>query len=249
MSITGDPEREPLKCYGRLGEYQAGVHAAVAIVAALLARDVNGQGEAADVSIAESMTFLMGGPPLLAQMLGLVLRRNGTRLIGMGERHPYPSTLRPCRDGWVHAHVNYRYPELLAALVGDPWLASDEVLGAMSAHADEIDRRLDRWLANKSKWEAVEQAQSMRLPFTEVLDPAEVLEDRHGHHRSRHNFLTLRTRRLGDIKVVASPIKFGPRPEQVEPPPQLGEHNEEVFGGWLGLTDRELATLRQAGVI
>ena len=249
MSITGDPQREPLKVYGHLAHYQAGLQAAVAVLAALLEGEASGQGEVADVSMAEATTFLMGGPPLLAQLLGLVLRRNGNRLIGLGDRHPYPSTLRPCGDGWVHAHVNYRYPELLAALLEDPWLASPQVLGAMSACADDIDARLDRWLADKSRREATQLAQEMRLPFTEVLDPAEVLADSYGHHASRGNFLTVRHPTRGDMLVVASPLKSADLPDDLGPPPLLGQHNREVLGEWLGLSPQEVVQLRSADII
>lgn len=249
MSITGEPDREPLKPHGFLAEYQAGLQAAVAVMAGLLAREARGAGDVADVSVAEAATFLMGGPPVLAYLFGQVWKRNGTRLIGMGDRHPYPSTLRPCRDGWVHAHSNNRHPDLLAALVGDPWLASPQVLEAMTAHADEIDARLDAWLADKSKWEAVELAQELRLPFTEVLDPLEVLEDRHGHHLTRGTFVEVEHPVAGRVRQLGAPVKLSATPWQVGRAPLLGEHNEQVFCGELGLPREELVRLRQAGIV
>ncbi len=249
MSLTGDPDREPLKPYGYLAEYQAGLHAAVAVMAAVLARDATDEGDLADVSVTEAACFALGGPPQLAWWFDRTLKRNGTRLIGVGGRHPYPSTLRPCADGWVHAHSNNRNPELLAALVGDQWLASPEVLDAMTDRADEIDAVVDRWLADKTKWQAVAAAQEMRLPFTEVLTPAELLEDREGHLRSRGELVEVEHPVAGTVTQLGPPVHLGAGAWVSDRAPLLGEHTADVLCGTLGLTHDDLLRLRQAGVV
>src|SRR5690606_8842076 len=115
-SLTGDPNRKPLKAYGHLLQYQAGAQAALGTMAALHARERDGRGQVVDVSITEAGTFLLGGVEQSAHFYGIVPRRNGTRLLGFPPQHSYPSTIRPCKDGYVHCHSNNRHLDLLGAL-------------------------------------------------------------------------------------------------------------------------------------
>src|SRR5690606_38705998 len=118
---------EPLKAYGNLVEYQGGAHAALASLAALRARERTGKGQVADVSVMEAGSFLLGGAEQHAHFHGHAIRRNGTRLLGTIPQHPYPSTIRPCKDGYVHCHSNNRHRDLLGALIPDPRLLDDDL--------------------------------------------------------------------------------------------------------------------------
>jgi crotonobetainyl-CoA:carnitine CoA-transferase CaiB-like acyl-CoA transferase len=94
-TLTGDPNREPLKAYGNLVEYQAGAQLALGITAAILARESTGQGQFVDCAAMQAATFLLGGVDQGAHFYGRVARRNGTRLLGFPPEHSYPSTIRP----------------------------------------------------------------------------------------------------------------------------------------------------------
>lgn len=250
MMLTGDPDREPLKAYGHQAEYQAGLQAAVGTLTALAARDgAFGRGQQVDVAATEAVAFLLGGPPQVYHFFGEEWRRNGARLVGFGPNYLYPSTIRPCRGGYVHVHSNNRYPELLAALLDEPPLCEPEILASLMGHADEIDDSTDRWLASRDKWQAVEEAQALRLPFTEVLDPGEVMEDRLGQHRARSFFEDVEHPAAGRVRQPGAPVRMSETPWRVARAPLLGEHNEEVYCGRLGLSRADLVRLRQAGVI
>lgn len=250
MLLSGDPDREPLKAYGYQGEYQAGLQAAVGTLVALAARDEElGRGQQVDVAAVEAVAFLLGGLPQVCHFFGEGWRRNGARLVGFSPHYLYPSTIRPCRGGYVHVHSNNRYPELLAALVGEPRLAEPEMLGSLMAHADEIDAAVDRWLADRDKWQAVQEAQALRLPFTEVLDPGEVIEDRLGQHHARGFLEEVEHPLTGRLSQPGAPVRMSETPWRTSRAPLLGEHNEEVYCGGLGLSRADLVRLRQAGVI
>ncbi|MFN8558857.1 MAG: CoA transferase [Dehalococcoidia bacterium] len=139
-------------------------------------------------------------------VLGEDLRRNGTRLIGLGAQHPYPSTLRPIRGGHVHAHSNNRHPDLLAYLIEAPRILEPRILAAPSGHADEIDPLIDAWLADKDKFEAVRAAQEVRVPFTEVMAPDEVLAE--PHYRERGFWATVRHPEAGALTYLQSPARL-----------------------------------------
>lgn len=225
--LTGSPEREPLKSYGALVEYQAGAHTALGVLAALLARRASGTGQVVDVSAMEAATFLLGGVEQNAYFFGEVARRNGTRLLGFPGRHSYPSTIRPCADGYVHAHSNNRYIDLLAALIPHPRLTAPDLLETMMAHADEIDEIMDAWLADKTRRDVVLQAQELRLPFTEVMEPGEVMAE--PHHRERQSFVTIDHPGTGPVLQPGAPIRMSATPWCDRPAPVLGADTVEVF--------------------
>jgi crotonobetainyl-CoA:carnitine CoA-transferase CaiB-like acyl-CoA transferase len=55
---------------------------------------------------------------------------------------------------------------------------------------------------------------------------------------------------LGEIVVPTTPLRLhGTEPVEPGPSPKVGEHNAEIYGGWLGLSATEIAELRHSGVI
>lgn len=246
MSLTGAPERKPLKAYGELIGFQAGVHAALGALAALRVAERTGCGQIVDVAAMEAGTFLIGGVEQRAHFFGEVARRNGTRLVGFAREHTYPSTIRPCADGYVHCHSNNRYPDLLGVLIPHPRLRDPELLQAMMAHADEIDAILDGWLAGKTRREAVRLAQELRLPFTEVLTPREVLADE--HVRARGCFVRVTHPGAGEVVQPGAPMRLSRTPWRNLPAPRLGEATDSFRAGTVWTSVRSQSSgLRGAG--
>ncbi len=210
MMLTGAPDREPIKAYGDLIEYQAGGQAALGTLAALFGRERSGQGQIVDVSAMEAATFLLGGVEQEAYFYGRIARRNGTRLLGFPPEHSYPSTIRPCADGYVHCHSNNRFADLLGALIPDPRLADPDLLRTPTGHADIIDAAMDAWLADKRRVDIVEQAQELRLPFTEVMEPGEVMAE--AHHKHRNSFVEVQHPVAGPIRQPGAPFRMSETP-------------------------------------
>jgi len=207
MMLTGSPDREPLKSYGWLVEYEAGAHAAVGTLAALAARDRSGEGQVVDVSAMEAGTFMLGAVEQRAHFFGQIIRRNGTRLLGFPPEQPYPSTIRPCRDGFVHCHANNRHRDMLGMLIPNSRLLEPDLIARMLGHADEIDAIMDEWLATRDRREIVAAAQELRLPFTEVLEPGEVMAE--AHHRERGSFVRVEHPAAGAVLQAGAPIRMG----------------------------------------
>ncbi|MEP7215320.1 MAG: CoA transferase [Anaerolineaceae bacterium] len=219
MMLTGSPEREPLKAYGDLIQYQAGGQAALGTMAALFARERSGRGQLVDVSAMEAATFLLGGVEQNAYFYGQVARRNGTRLLGFPPEHSYPSTIRPCADGFVHCHSNNRFADLLGALIPDPRLTDPDLLRTPTGHADEIDAAMDGWLVDKTRIDIVRQAQELRLPFTEVMEPGEVMLE--AHHKERGSFVEVNHPQAGPLLQPAAPFRMSETPWVTAPAPSL----------------------------
>ncbi len=240
MKLTGLPDREPLKIAGRQAEYQAGINAAVATLAALLSRDLTGIGEHIDISIMECMASILEGA-LLSYAY------DGTRRDRPGPRHPtvYPSTILPCKDGYLHIDAGadwdtfIRFTEIKELAEIQP----EETRG----RADEIDALLTPWLADRHKDDLFHNAQVWRLPFAEVKGIDEVLFDEQLLER---NFFTESDHPVaGELTYPSSPFKTNDCQTETKRAPLLGEHNMEIFGERLGYTHPEIVRLRGMGVI
>ena len=87
-----------------------------------------------------------------------------------------------------------------------------------------------------------------RVPCAPVRNVAEVMNDPHMHERGMLEWIDHPD--LGRVVVPNSPIRLhgAARPPTL-PSPALGAHNAEVYGDWLGLSDGEIAGLREGGVI
>ena len=227
MMLTGSADREPLKSYGSLVGYKAGAHAALGTLAAVFAREGTGEGQLVDVSAMEAATFMLGAVEQSAHFHGRIARRNGTRLLGFPAEHSYPSTIRPCKDGFVHCHSNNRHLDLLGAMIPHPRLEAPDLLAAMMGHADEIDAIMDPWLAERTRAEIVATAQEIRLPFTEVLEPREVAAD--PHNIARGSFVTVDHPGAGPILQPGAPMRFSATPWVTRPAPMLAQDAP----GWL----------------
>ncbi len=238
--LTGSPDREPLKSYGSLVQYQAGAQLALGVMAALLARDVTGAGQVIDCAAMQAATFLLGGVEQGAHFYGRIARRNGTRLLGFPPEHSYPSTIRPCADGFVHCHSNNRYLDLLAALIPHPRLLDPEVLATMMGHADEVDAIMDEWLATRNREDIVRQAQELRLPFTEVREPGEVMAEE--HYRARGSFVTVEHPVAGKVLQPGAPFRMSATPWVTAPAPSLGQHTGQP---WANVPPPAVTTARR----
>ncbi len=239
LRIGGEPQREPVKAWGEQGHLQAGLHAALGITAALHA---DRGGQHVDTAVYEALAFLLGGGYQHAWFSDTEPKRNGARLVGFGPGHLYPSTIRPCADGWIHAHCNNRYPEAMAVLFEQPRLAEPDLLATLMGHADEVDELMAPMLMQTPRREVVKRAQELRIPFTEVLAPSEVTADADGHHASRDFWQTTPHPRGGEYQAPGPAVRFGRTAWADGAAPRLGEDNARLGSP----TDR--VRWRRAGV-
>jgi crotonobetainyl-CoA:carnitine CoA-transferase CaiB-like acyl-CoA transferase len=245
MFITGHPGQPPLKTGGRVGQYQGGLHGAVGTMAAVVHRQLTGQGQLVDVSITESLAFESNALTRWHNT-NLISYRDGNRLARGNPRGSYPATILPCKDGWVHVHDSPAGFDLLPVLMEEPKLAQPEIEAEPYGHADLIDELCKPWLSRYNKFEVVRRAQEMRHPFAEVLDIPEVLAD--PQHAARGYIVEVDHPVAGVTKQPGALLHASETPWQTRRAPLLGEHNAEVLGG-LGYTSSDLAILRERGVI
>src|SRR4029077_165644 len=155
-------------------------------------------------------------------------------------------------DGYVAMNiaVEAHWHNLLKAmgreeLRDDPRFADN---AARVAHRDEVDAAVSAWTRTLAKMEIFAIAKKRRIPLAPVREVDEVMHDRHMHERG---FLDdIEHDELGALTVPPSPLRFhGADRRTTTPSPKLGQHNAEIYGGWLGLSASDIAGLKADGVI
>jgi crotonobetainyl-CoA:carnitine CoA-transferase CaiB-like acyl-CoA transferase len=250
MSVTGFPDGPPLKAGIAVADFLGGIHLYAAIVTALYEREHTGIGRLVEVSMQEAIY------PTLASNLGMKYNLGGKVPPRTGNRHGglsiAPYNVYPASDGHVALAcvVENHWPQLLEAmgredLKGDPRFLSNAKRVENMAETDAV---VEAWTRNLSKREIMEIAGRHRIPSAPVRDLVEVMEDRHMHERGMLEWID--HPELGHIVVPTTPLRLHGAPKvPTVPSPALGEHNNEIYGGWLGLSDAEIADLKQSGVI
>ncbi len=244
MSITGFPDRPPLKAGPALCDFFAGTHLYGGIMTALYERERTGEGRLVEVSMLESVY------PALASNLGMLHARGGAVPERTGNRHgglaESPYNVYPTADGHIAIIGNHdRHFAALLQAMGREELAADarfSSLKARIANMDAVDELVGAWTVHHGKDALAARLRALRVPCAPVRNLAEVIDDPHLHARGS---LERQTHpEFGEITVQRSPIRLEGAPRtEMQPSARLGADNATVYGDWLGLTPAELQAL------
>jgi benzylsuccinate CoA-transferase BbsF subunit len=231
-------------------DYLVGVYAAYAIVAALLERDGTGEGREIDLSqLAVAAGSL--GPAVVAAANGL------DEVVPLGNRSAQaaPHGCYPCHggnDAWCVISVGSDQQwRALRELMGDPdWArhAAYDTAPGRIAHADAIDEQVAAWTRGQSPREVFESCQGRGVPAGMVATGEDLRSD--PQLAARGFVMEHEHPRMGRLRVPGPPIRLGSGGLPVwRLGPLLGEDNEAVLGGILGLSAEDIERLTTAEVI
>jgi crotonobetainyl-CoA:carnitine CoA-transferase CaiB-like acyl-CoA transferase len=245
---AGEPDREPITPPGSLGQYVGALYGAIGAMQALYGRGLSGRGQHADVSLLEAVAATMIYDTVTFQYTGILRTRQGRLFARISA---LIATLR-CRGGYAGVHcVSERQFEALYAFMGKPELARDPRFARpldRAAHIDELIAIVEAFFAAHDAAFLYREGQQRGIPIVPIPTVAQVLEWE--QLKARRFFETIDDPALGKIRIPGNPLRLGSHaPEPARPAPRLGEHNHEILGGRLGLTDTDLEELRAAGVI
>jgi crotonobetainyl-CoA:carnitine CoA-transferase CaiB-like acyl-CoA transferase len=233
-----------------------GMHAVFALTLALEERRRTGQGQLVEVPLVEPAINIAAEQVIEWSAYGSFLEREQNRGPFAAPQGVYPCADRDEMDagpGWVAIAVSSDTQwDALRTALGDPEWAQAPALasakGRRAAH-DEIDAHLRTWTMERTRKAAAETLLAAGVPAQECINPHSLfpnpqLEDRGFFQVVDHSL-------VGPIRYPAQPMRFSglPRALRRTPAPLLGEHNEEILQGELGLTDAEIEQLRESKVI
>lgn len=244
--INGDPDREPLAGGGEQPAYQGGLHAYAGVMAALLQREITGAGQHIDVSLMECMASLHQFTINRHAYSGMIQKRIGNKYM-----FSHPITIYPCRDGYVSISPSTEdQAERMLVMMDKVHLLEDPRFQTgfhRLAHADEFDALVKPWFKERTKKEIVESCQEFRVPAARVNNMKDILED--PQYIARDFWKQTDHPAAGKHPYPHAPFRMSETPARLERAPLLGENNEEIYCGGLGMEKDELERLRTKGII
>lgn len=250
VAMTGFANTPPMLPPVPLGDEVAGLFGAMASVMALHHRDTGGagQGQVVDVSLFEPLFRLAIPYVTLYDLLNIVRHRVGNEFPDAAPR----TMLKTMDERWIGLSATTQATwEDLARAIGRPELIDDTRFldnPSRVANRDELNVILQGWMSDKT----LEQVMDLLVPAGGVVGPvydiAQIVAD--PHYQARDDIIEVDDPDLGATKMVGVVPKFSATPGEVtHGGPALGEHNDEVYGGWLGLEGEKLDRLREAGIV
>jgi len=247
MSITGEPDGQPMKVGVAIADLTTGMFSCVAILAALRHRDRTGVGQHIDCSLLESVVAWLihhGSAYLLA----------GVEPPRYGNAHPniVPYRLFEASDKWfIVATGNDRQYYALCRAIGRPDLAEDPrflLNRDRVANRETLEPLLADIFLTRTADEWTEALLAVGVPSGPVNAVPDVFRD--AQVLAREMLIEIEHPAVGRMQQAGFPFKLSETPAEARRhPPLLGEQTDEVLRELLDLTPDEVAELRREGAI
>ena len=246
--IVGEPDRPPSRMGISIGDTLTATYGCMGVLAALHVRDKTGKGQVIDAALYESVLQVMEGLVPEYDHGGVIRERSGSILKGIA-----PSNVYTCSNGeyMIGANKDSLWQRLASAM-GRPDLGSDPRYAthvARGRNQAELDEIVDAWTRTLT----VDQLDMLMIeagvPAGRVYRAPEMLAD--PHFAAREAIVEVETERFGMLKMQNAFPKLSMTPSSVRTPApsRVGQHNLEVYGELLGLTDADVHGLALNGVV
>jgi len=266
-STTGFWDGPPLVSAAALGDSNSGMHLAIGILTALIGRQKTGKGQKISVAMQdcvlnlcrvklrdqlrlERVGYLEEYPQYPNGTFTDVVPRGGNA--GGGGQ---PGWVLKCK-GWETDPNSYIYFTIqeqdwgpTCQAIGKPEWITDPAYSTARArqpHIFEIFADIEKWLADKTKSEAIDKLRPYGVPCAPVLSMKEIAYD--PALRASRTIVEVPHKQRGSYLTVGSPIKFSDFTPEITSSPLLGEHTGEVLAG-LGYSSEQIARLREKKVL
>jgi len=251
MSITGEaddaPGSSPQKSGVAIADLFTGMYATTAILAAVVHRDHTGEGQYIDMSLLDTQVAMMANVSSAYLTTGELPKRSGNQSPIIVPYQTFPTA-----DGWmiVAAGNDTQYRQFVS-VGGQAHLADDPLFLTNPLRVQnrgQLIPLLEKMTRQKTKSEWITLLEQAKVPCGPINNVKEVFENE--QVLSRNVLQNIMHPTIGNLKLVASPMRLSKTPTEVRlPPPLLGQHTDEVLIERLNLNVAEIDALRSKGVI
>jgi crotonobetainyl-CoA:carnitine CoA-transferase CaiB-like acyl-CoA transferase len=248
-SVVGDANGPPVMSHTAFGDAVGGLNGCAAVLTALIHASLTGQGQFIDLAQIECM-MPFAAPWMTAHSI------DGLEPIKYGNRHPdfVPHGCFRCAgsDNWIVVAVSSdaMWPKLCKLLGRADWAADVTLKSAAGRRSreGEIEAVIAQWISTRDPEQAMNALQAAGVASGVARLPIELLQDPHLHARG---FIQEIDRAfIGRHPQPSMPFRETEKPFPIRSaPPTLGEHNREILGGLLALSDAEIDQLARDGII
>jgi formyl-CoA transferase len=245
MALNGEPNGRPVRAATALGDDLAGLHGALAALAAIYHHRQTGEGQHIDVSLLDSVLFQSNG------FLTLGALDIPNPRLGNESPFAFPANVYVCKDGYIRlAVVLDSHWKVLARLIERPELADDPEYATLTRrmnHRDEVNEMIGSWCMARSANEVIAQCVQAGLAAAPIRTYEQAARDPHILERDMLQD-TLQANGV-TIPITGPAAKFSRTPTRVRTAaPAIGAHDEDILQS-VGLSVTEIETLRAKGVI
>lgn len=249
--INGFPDQPPPRTGISLGDSLAGMFATQGVLMALYWRDTigKGKGQVVDASITESCFAMLESALPEYDKVGFIRQPSGTGLANVS-----PSNIFPTKDEkWVviAANLDAMFNRLCDAmeqpeLADDPRYSTHQVRGE---NCDELDARIADWTRGFTAAELDVRLDEHGVVSGPIYSIEDIAND--PHFQARDMIQRYQDDDLGDIAVPGFVPVLSETKSEIAwlGSSEVGAHNEEIYCGWLGMTQTELQELKNDGII
>ena len=252
MAFTGFPGGLPLNAGVTIGDTGTGIHAAFGIMAALWQRERTGKGQVMEVSMQDTVVNFSRIKMREYYETGKSPERSGN-----ATPRTAPGDIYRCKPGGADDYV-YIYCQPVREHMWDACLiimGREDLIDHpdwtnpvwRGQHKEKVDKMVEEWTMRHSKHEVMRILGEGGIPCGAVLNAEDIHND--PHLLERGMITTMCHPERGSFKVPGFPVLLEDSPVEMKPAPLLGQHNSEVFGDLLGLSEGDLGQLRRERVI
>jgi crotonobetainyl-CoA:carnitine CoA-transferase CaiB-like acyl-CoA transferase len=246
--LAGDPSLPPSRVGLSIGDSLAATFACVGALAALHHREQTGVGQVVDSAIYEAVLAVMESTVPEYTVGGLIRERSGAILPKTA-----PSNVYPTKTGEMivmGANQDSVFARLCDAME-QPELATDARFRdhvARGEHQAELDELIDQWSSTLSADELLDVLESNGVPSGRIFRAPDMLDD--PQYQARQSIVDVPHPAFDNLKMQNVFPRMSATQGSVRwPGPGLGEHNDEIYGKLLGLSDKQRKELGEAGII
>lgn len=246
MSYTGEENGTPVRMGAPLGDLGGGIFGAIGVLAALQERERTGRGQMVDVAMLDVQIALQIYRALYYWLSGEI-----PTPVGAGHVSAVPIDLFRTADHGIVIDANTEevFARLCKALGRPEWTTDPNFRDRMARwhNKRELLQAIQIILLTKTRAEWMDILVKHEVPCGPVNSVADILNDPHVEQRPM--MVTTQHPTAGELKLIASPVKFPAHGElPYAHPPLLGEHTAEVLSKWLGYSAERIAALKEKGV-
>ena len=249
MSLTGEPEGDPMKVGVGIADLMCALYAGNAMLAALHHRHRTGRGQAIDLALLDTQVAWL-------TYEGLNYLTSGQVPLRRGNEHPniVPYKTLPCSDGFfILAVGNDGQFKKFCDFAGRPELAGDARFATNPARLENREALyalLPEITERRSQAAWVEGLAAIGVPAGPVNSLDRVFADPQVQARGMTQSMPYPGSRDGTVALIGNPIKFSATPVDYRyPPPRMGQHTDEVLAEELGMESAEIEALRRDGIV
>jgi formyl-CoA transferase len=246
MSITGLPGQGPVRVGIPVADLTAGIFCAYGILVALLEREQSGEGQHVATSLLQAQIFMLDFQAARWLIAGEVPQQ-------AGNNHPtsIPTGVFKTADGYINiATTGGRMWDRFCQAIGAPELVDHQdyaTSAARSKNRDALNAAINQLTVREPSATWIERLNAAGVPSGPIYDIDQTFADPQVRHLGMAQ--TVETADQHRLAMVAQPVMLSRTPSRLAaPPPERGEHTEEILQEF-GFSAAEIAALRHDGIV